>query len=95
MSLTLEEVEHIAELARLRLTEVEKARFREQLSAILEYFASLQALDTSNVPPTSSVSPARSVLRPDEPRPGMSLEDLLRNAPDSEAGQFRVPPVLD
>lgn len=95
MTLTLEEVEHIAELARLRLTEAEKARFCEQLSAILDYFARLQALDTSSIPPTSSVLPAHSVLRQDEPRPGLSLEDLLRNAPDSEAGQFRVPPVLD
>lgn len=95
MTLTPEEVEHIAELARLRLSEAEKARFREQLSAILDYFARLQALDTFSIPPTSSVLPAHGVLRPDEPRPGLSLEDLLRNAPDVEGGQFRVPPVLD
>lgn len=95
MTLTLEEVEHIAELARMRLTEVEKELYREQLSAILDYFAHLQTLDTADIPPTSSVLPAQSVLRPDEPKPGLSLEDLLRNAPDSEGGQFRVPPVLD
>lgn len=95
MTLTPEEVEHIAELARLRLTEEEKARFREQLSAILDYFARLQTLNTSSIPPTSSVLPARSVLRLDEPRPGLSLEDLLRNAPDTEGAQFRVPPVLE
>lgn len=95
MTLTLEEVEHIADLARLRLTEEEKNRFRQQLSAILDYAASLQALDTSSIPPTFSVLPVRSRLRPDEPRPGLPREELLRNAPDVENGQFRVPPVLE
>jgi len=95
MSLTKEEVEHIAELARLTLTDEEIAHYSEQLSAILDYFASLQELDTTDIPPTSSVLSARSVLRPDEPRPGLSKEDLLRNAPEAEADQFRVPPVLE
>jgi aspartyl-tRNA(Asn)/glutamyl-tRNA(Gln) amidotransferase subunit C len=95
MILTLAEVEHIAELARLHLSEEEKSRYREQLSAILEYAARLQSLDTSSIPPTSSVLPARSVLRPDEPHPGLSREELLRNAPQIEKGQFRVPPVLE
>jgi aspartyl-tRNA(Asn)/glutamyl-tRNA(Gln) amidotransferase subunit C len=95
MTLTLAEVEHIAELARLNLTEDEKARFREQLSAILDYAARLQELDTGDIPPTASVLPPRSVLRPDEPRPGLALDDLLRNAPQAEADQFRVPPVLE
>ncbi len=95
MKLTLEEVEHIAGLARLELSPEEKNRFREQLSDILEYAARLQSLDTTGIQPTSSVLPERSVLRPDEPRPGLSLEDLLRNAPQIEKDQFRVPPVLD
>jgi aspartyl-tRNA(Asn)/glutamyl-tRNA(Gln) amidotransferase subunit C len=95
MTLTLAEVEHIAELARLDLTEAEKARFREQLSAILDYAARLQDLDTGDIPPTASVLPPRSVLRPDEPRPGLTLDELLRNAPQAEADQFRVPPVLE
>jgi len=95
MTLSLEEVEHIAHLARLELTAEEKARFREQLSEILDYAARLQALDTQGIPPTSSVLPARSVLRADEPRPGLSLEALLKNAPETEKGQFRVPPVLE
>jgi len=95
MKLTLEEVEHIAELARLKLTEAEKQSYREQLSAILEYAARLQSLDTSGIPPTASVLPARSVLRIDQPRPGLSLEELLRNAPQTEANQFQVPPVLE
>jgi aspartyl-tRNA(Asn)/glutamyl-tRNA(Gln) amidotransferase subunit C len=95
MTLTLEEVEHIAELARLNLTKEEKALYREQLSDILDYFAQLQSLDTADIPPTSSVLPAHSVLRTDSPRPGLSTEELLNNAPDAEGNQFRVPPVLD
>lgn len=95
MTLTLEEVEHIAELARLRLTEEEKERYREQLSAILDYAARLQELDTSDIPPTSSVLPTRSVLRPDQPQPGLTIEELLKNAPDTEGRQFRVPPILE
>ena len=95
MTLTLEEVEHIAELARLALTDEEKTRYREQLSDILDYAARLQTLDTTNIPPTSSVLPGRSVLRPDRPRPGLSSQDLLRNAPQTEQGQFRVPPILE
>jgi aspartyl-tRNA(Asn)/glutamyl-tRNA(Gln) amidotransferase subunit C len=95
MTLTLQEVEHIASLARLDLSDEEKTRYRDQLSAILDYIQQLQELDTADIPPTSSVLPDRSVLRPDEPRPGLSLQDLLRNAPQVEAGQFRVPPVLD
>jgi aspartyl-tRNA(Asn)/glutamyl-tRNA(Gln) amidotransferase subunit C len=95
MTLSIEEVEHIADLARLQLTSEEKERFRGQLSAILEYAARLQALDTSGIPPTSSVLPPHSVLRPDAARPGLPLEALLRNAPEAEAGQFRVPPVFE
>ena len=95
MALTISEVEHIAALARLKLTEAEISRYREQLSAILEYAARLQTVDTSGIPPTSSVLSARSVLREDEARPGLTPEALLFNAPDIEKGQFRVPPVLD
>ncbi len=95
MSLTLEEVEHIAQLARLELTAAEKERFRQQLSAILEYAASLQELDTAGIAPTASVLPPRSVLRADEPAPGLTTEALLRNAPQAEQNQFRVPPVLE
>jgi aspartyl-tRNA(Asn)/glutamyl-tRNA(Gln) amidotransferase subunit C len=95
MTLTLKEVEHIADLARLALTDEEKAHYLEQLSNILDYAARLQALDTANIPPTSTVLPARSVLRPDRVRPGLTPQDLLRNAPQTEQDQFRVPPVMD
>jgi len=95
MKLTLAEVEHIAQLARLDLTPAEKELYRQQLSAILDYAARLQSLDTSGIPPTASVLPPRSVLRPDEPHPGLPINDVLRNAAQTEAGQFRVPPVLE
>jgi aspartyl-tRNA(Asn)/glutamyl-tRNA(Gln) amidotransferase subunit C len=95
MTLTLEEVEHIADLARLELTEEEMARFREQLSDILDYAARLQAVDTSQIPPTSSVLARRSPLRPDIPAEGLSIAETLSNAPSAERSQFRVPPVLE
>jgi len=104
MELTLAEVEHIASLARLELTAEEKERYRAQLSAILEYAARLQTLDTSGFPPTSpaittgaeaSVLPEHSALRTDEPRPGLPIEDVLGNAPQTKDRQFRVPPVLE
>ena len=95
MRLSLEEVEHIAVLARLELTQEEKTRYAEQLSAILEHAARLQAVDTEGVPPTASILPPRIRLRADEARPGLKRSDLLKNAPDQESGQFRLPPVLD
>lgn len=95
MKLTQEEVEHIAELARLRLSAEEKELYGEQLSEILDYAARLGAIDTSGISPTSSVQPARSKLRPDEPRPGLSTQQALRNAPEIEEDQFRVPPILE
>jgi aspartyl-tRNA(Asn)/glutamyl-tRNA(Gln) amidotransferase subunit C len=95
MSLTLAEVEHIAELARLELTGEEKERYRQQLSAILEYAARLQTINTSQTLPTASVLPARSVLRPDIPGPSLDVKDLLSNAPQADDDQFRVPPVLE
>jgi aspartyl-tRNA(Asn)/glutamyl-tRNA(Gln) amidotransferase subunit C len=95
MTLSLKEVEHIADLARLELSQEEKQLFCEQLSAILDYVARLQTLDTSEIPPTSSVLPPHCVLREDISRPGLSLHELLLNAPQAEAGQFRVPPVLE
>lgn len=95
MSLTLKEVEHIALLARLELTDDEKQRYRQQLSHILEHVAQLQQLDTSGIDPSSPVQPVMARLRADEPRAGLGAEGALANAPDSADGQFRVPPVLD
>ncbi len=95
MALTPEEVDHIAALARLELSAEEKERFRQQLSAILDYFSQLQELDTGDIPPTASVLEASGEPRIDQPRPGLSLEELLSNAPQVSDDQFRVPPVLE
>ena len=95
MPLSLEEVEHIAMLARLELSAEEKNRYRQQLSAILDYIRKLQELDTTDIPPTSSVSSGAGHLRADESRPGLSREALLKNAPEVERGQFKIPPVFE
>ena len=95
MSLSLKEVEHIAELARLKLHQEEKELYRQQLSAILDFAARLRDVDTSKIPPTSRVLPPRSVLRRDDPSPGLASDILLHNAPQVEDHQFRVPPVLE
>ena len=95
MPLSIEEVEHIATLARLELSAEEKNRYRQQLSAILDYIRKLQELDTTDIPPTSSVSSGAGHLRADESRPGLSREALLKNAPEVERGQFKIPPVFE
>jgi len=95
MPLTRDEVEHIAQLARLELSKDELVRFQRQLSDILDYAARLGELDTSSIPPTASVLAARSVLRPDEPGACLTPEELRANAPQWKDGQFRVPPVLE
>jgi aspartyl-tRNA(Asn)/glutamyl-tRNA(Gln) amidotransferase subunit C len=95
MNLTIKEVEHIADLARLELTDPEKELFRGQLSAILDYAKSLQNVETGNILPTSSVLPQHSALRPDEVTPSLSTQAVLSNGPQVEANQFRVPPVFE
>jgi aspartyl-tRNA(Asn)/glutamyl-tRNA(Gln) amidotransferase subunit C len=95
MKLTLEEVVHIAELARIRLTSQEMARYAEQLSDILDYAARLQSVDTSGISPTDRVVNPGNILRDDEARPGLSQLELLENAPETEKGQFKVPPILE
>ncbi|CAN5561471.1 Asp-tRNA(Asn)/Glu-tRNA(Gln) amidotransferase subunit GatC [soil metagenome] len=95
MHLTPEEVRHVAELAKLHLTEEEVAQYAGQLSAILDYAQSLQAVDTSNVPPTPYVLHLTNVLGEDQPEPSLSNETALANAPDSVDGFFRVRAVFE
>ncbi|MBC8331041.1 MAG: Asp-tRNA(Asn)/Glu-tRNA(Gln) amidotransferase subunit GatC [Anaerolineae bacterium] len=94
MSLTKDQVEHIAQLARLDLTEAEQARYAQQLSAILDYFEQLQQVDTGSVDTMAYLQTGDSQLRTDEPHPGLGIDALLSNAPDADARQFRVPPIL-
>jgi len=93
--LTTEEVRHVAELAKLSLTEEEIAQYTEQLSAILDYAARLQEVDTSGVPPTPYVLPLSNVMRADEAAPSLSNAAALANAPDSDNGFFRVRAVFE
>lgn len=95
MSLSLEEVEHIAKLARLELTDAEKSRYRVQLSAILEHVAQLQKLDTTSIQPTAGVFDLESPLRPDQARPGLTPDALLSSAAEKERTQFKIPPVFE
>lgn len=94
-TLTRQDVQRIAELARLALTEEELDLFTRQLGDILTYVEQIRALDTSGVPPTTQLlnQPAE---RDDAPQPALSRAELLRNAPDaaSEAGLFKVPRVI-
>ena len=95
MALTRQQVIHIAELAKLGLTEGEIERFQGQLSAILDYAAVLQQIETERIPPTAQVSGITNVTRPDEARPSLPVEDVLANAPSRRDGYFCVPPVLE
>ena len=95
MALTIDEVDHIARLARIDLNPEQKALYREQLSNILDYIAKLRELDTASVPPTAGGGLMRMELRTDRSHPGLSTAALLRNAPESEEDQFKIPPVFE
>jgi aspartyl-tRNA(Asn)/glutamyl-tRNA(Gln) amidotransferase subunit C len=89
------DIEHVARLARLELTDDEKARLREQLGVILEHASKVGEVATSDVPPTAYAIPRANVLRPDELVPSLPLEDVLANAPDVESDRFKVPRVVE
>ena len=95
MRITKEEVEHVAKLARLAVTEEEKERYSQQLSNILTYIEKLKELDTSKVDPTSHVLPMKNVFREDEVRPSLPREEILKNAPDRTEEFFRVPKIIE
>lgn len=95
MSLTRAEVQHIAELAKLRLTEAEETLYQEQLSDILDYMQRLNTLDTEAIPPTASVLPLRSVMRDDVARPSLPVDDILANAPARAGDAFEVRVILE
>jgi aspartyl-tRNA(Asn)/glutamyl-tRNA(Gln) amidotransferase subunit C len=95
MKLTRDEVLHIAELARLGLSDAEVERFREQLSDILSYADRLQQADLSNISPSARVQNLQSVLRDDEVIPSFPRETIIANAPQAAEGCFKVPPVLE
>ena len=86
-----EQVLHVAKLARLRLTDEEVEKMTSELSGILEHVEHISELDLDGVEPTSHVTALQNVLRPDEPRPSWSRDEVLERAPDPASGSFRVP----
>ena len=95
MPLTPEEVDHVALLSRLELTEEERELFTRQLSAILDYFQQLRELDTTGVPPTSHAIPMQNVLREDNLKESLAQDDVLANAPQEQQGCFQVPRIIE
>jgi aspartyl-tRNA(Asn)/glutamyl-tRNA(Gln) amidotransferase subunit C len=93
MTITRADVLHVAELARLALRDDEIERFGEQLNAILEAVGKVSELDLADVPPTSHPLELVNVWADDEPRPSLSVDEALANAPERDRGFFRVPPM--
>jgi aspartyl-tRNA(Asn)/glutamyl-tRNA(Gln) amidotransferase subunit C len=89
------DIEHVAKLARLTLTDEEKGRLRSQLGVILEHAAKVGEVAAADVPPTASPIPLANVLRDDEPQPPLPVEEALRNAPEREGDRFRVPRIAE
>jgi aspartyl-tRNA(Asn)/glutamyl-tRNA(Gln) amidotransferase subunit C len=93
--LSLAEVEHVALLARLRLTEDEKHRMTEDLNVVLEHFENLQQVDTEGISPTAHAMPLQNVLREDASRPSLAREKFLREAPEARDEFFVVPRIVE
>lgn len=95
MKLTKDQVKHVAKLANLPLSDQEEEKYAQQLSKILEYVEQLNAVDTSNVEPTHSVTGLSNVMRADETEPSLSQEEALQNAKNKENGFFKVKAIFD
>ena len=94
MAITIQEVQHIAKLAKLTFTEAELERFTRELNKILEYVEKLNELDTSNVEPLSHTTDIHNVMRSDEVKPSLPVDEVLANAPSREGNFFKVPKVV-
>ena len=92
--ITKEDVDHVALLGRLQLTEEEKETYTQQLNDILEHFQALQRLDTENVQPTAHVLPLKNVFREDWAGQHIPREDALSNCPDRDEDYFKVPRII-
>lgn len=95
MEISQAQVEHVARLARLEVSEEEKTTFARQLSGILTHIDQLKEVETAGVKPTATVLPTDNVFREDEVRPSLTQEQALANAPDQTDGFFRVPKILE
>jgi aspartyl-tRNA(Asn)/glutamyl-tRNA(Gln) amidotransferase subunit C len=95
MSVTIKDVEHIAELAKLRFTEEEKKRLQMELNKILEYMDKINELDLRDVEPLENINDAENVFREDNSEKCLTREEALKNAPAKTEEFFKVPKVLD
>lgn len=95
MKITRKEVEHVATLARLKLTENETELYTNQLDSILSYIDKLNELDTTGIEPTTHPMPITTPLREDKVKSSLSQKDALMNAPDNEMGCFKVPKIIE
>ena len=95
MELLKKDVEHVAKLARLGLSEEEKELFAKQLSKILDYADTINNLKTEKVSPTSHAIPMKNVFREDEVHPCRDIDKILQNAPEEENRMFKVPRILE
>jgi aspartyl-tRNA(Asn)/glutamyl-tRNA(Gln) amidotransferase subunit C len=93
MSISSDDVLHVARLANLSLSDDEVSRMSEQLSGILGHVEALAGLDLEHVEPTAHALDLENVMRPDRPRPSWPLDDVLSGAPAAQSGAFRVPPA--
>ena len=91
----MDEVKHVANLARLAITEEEAEKLTNDLDAIISFAEELNELDTENVEPTSHVLDMKNIIREDVSKPGLPVEEVLKNAPDHENGQIRVPAIIE
>ena len=89
------EIEHLALLARLNLSDDEKRRFSRQVGSIIEYINKLNELDTTGVEPTAHVLPMNNIFREDTPRPSLPREKALQNAPERNESFYRVPKIIE
>ena len=89
------DIEHVAKLARLALTDEEKERLREQLGLIIEYAAKVGEVAADDVPPTAYAIPRANVYRDDVPEPSLPRSEVLANAPDQQDGRFKVPRIVE
>jgi len=95
MAVTIKDVEHIAQLAKLEFTDAEKEKFTHQMNQILEYVEQMNKLDTSRIEPLSHVIELSNVFRADEVKQGVSTEEALKNAPSKTEEFFKVPKVIN
>lgn len=94
MKISRKEVEHVALLARIKLSEEEINLYTEQLNSLLDYAAQIQEIDTEGVAPTAHAAQLFNVLREDEVKPSLVQEKALKNAPEAKDGFFRVPRIV-